>query len=220
MKVAASIAALLLASSAMAVTVGETYDAVIAEKGRPLSFIGGGSLQLLTYPDCVIKLRDGCVVSMRAPDQPSTPVAEPQPPAKAAAVRSPAIEDYTQDPTWETDYAHALARAHQEHRHLFLFFTGSDWCVWCKKLETEVIETHAFTQYARDHLVLVELDFPKEKAQSDDLRAQNHKLQHKYHVRGYPTIMVLDSEGNMLGQLGYQKGGPDPFIERLRSFGD
>jgi hypothetical protein len=34
-------------------------------------------------------------------------------------------------------------------------------------------------------------------------------------VEGYPTIIVLNSEGKKVGELGYQTGGPKPFIAQL-----
>jgi protein disulfide-isomerase len=34
-------------------------------------------------------------------------------------------------------------------------------------------------------------------------------------VQGYPTIIVLNSEGRKVGELGYMEGGPDAFIAEL-----
>ena len=61
----------------------------------------------------------------------------------------------------------------------------------------------------------VEIDFPNKKKQSDELKTANHALQKKYGIKGYPTIIVLDSEGKNVGQLGYMKGGPKAFIAEL-----
>lgn len=117
--------------------------------------------------------------------------------------------------TWTTDYPKALAQAKAEQRHVFLFFTGSDWCVWCKRLNAEILSTPEFAKYAAEKLVLVELDFPRSKELPPALKAQNEKLAEKFSIEGYPTVIVLDSDGKTAGQLGYQEGGPGPFIEAL-----
>ena len=63
--------------------------------------------------------------------------------------------------------------------------------------------------------MLLEVDFPKKKEQSADLKKTNQALQKQYQIRGYPTIIVLNSEGKKVGQLGYMPGGPKAFIAAL-----
>ncbi len=119
---------------------------------------------------------------------------------------------------WKTDYAAALQQAKAENRHVFLFFTGSDWCGWCKRLNKEILSTPEFAQYAKEKLILVELDFPKKRKLTATVKAQNAKLADKYKIEGYPTVIILDGNGNKVGRLGYQEGGPGPFIARLGTF--
>lgn len=116
---------------------------------------------------------------------------------------------------WQTDYAAALKQAKAENRRVFLFFTGSDWCVWCKRLNKEILSTPEFAQYSREKLILVELDFPKKRKLPAMVKNQNAKLADRYKIEGYPAVIVLDSSGNKLGEMGYQEGGPGPFIARL-----
>jgi thioredoxin-related protein len=54
---------------------------------------------------------------------------------------------------------------------------------------------------------LVELDFPRGKEQPKDLKAQNKALSEKYGIRGFPTILVLSPEGELIEKTGYQRGG-------------
>jgi protein disulfide-isomerase len=116
---------------------------------------------------------------------------------------------------WDDDYEKALAKAKTEKKMVLLDFTGSDWCSWCMKLDKEVFSKKEFKDYAKDNLVLVEVDFPQAKRLPKKTQEQNEKLQKEHSVRGYPTIIVLDSEGKKVGQLGYQEGGPAPFIAKL-----
>jgi protein disulfide-isomerase len=116
---------------------------------------------------------------------------------------------------WDDDYDKALAQAKTEKKLVLLDFTGSDWCGWCIKLDKEVFSKPEFKSYAKDNLVLVEVDFPQAKRQSKKLKEQNEKLKQEHGIKGYPTIIMLNSEGKKVGQLGYIEGGPKAFIAKL-----
>ena len=116
---------------------------------------------------------------------------------------------------WLTDLPQAQAKAKEENKLVMLDFTGSDWCGWCIKLNKEVFSQPEFADYAKKNLVLVEVDFPRSKPQSAALKKANAALQDKYKIEGYPTIIVLNSAGKKVGELGYQPGGPKPFIAEL-----
>ncbi len=117
---------------------------------------------------------------------------------------------------WVTDLPAAQAKAKKEKRMVLVNFTGSDWCSWCKKLQKEVFGTKEFDAYAAEKLVLVELDFPSQKKQSDELKKTNEALQEKFKVQGFPTILVLDGEGKELWrQVGYMSGGVEAWVAKL-----
>jgi protein disulfide-isomerase len=120
-----------------------------------------------------------------------------------------------EDLQWLTDVPKAQAQAKSEKKLVMLDFTGSDWCGWCIKLHNEVFSKPEFSEYAKKNLVLVEVDFPQKKQQSEQLKKANLALQEKYKIEGYPTIVVLDGEGKKVGELGYQPGGPKAFIAEL-----
>jgi thioredoxin-related protein len=116
---------------------------------------------------------------------------------------------------WTTDAVTAQAKAKAEKKLVLLDFTGSDWCGWCIKLNKEIFSTPEFIQYAKDNLVLVEVDFPRKKQLSSEQKKANNALGEKYGIKGYPTIIVLDGEGKKVGKLGYMKDGPKAFIAAL-----
>jgi protein disulfide-isomerase len=120
------------------------------------------------------------------------------------------------DPTWLTDFQKAQAEAKSSHKLLLLNFTGSDWCGWCMRLQAEVFSKPEFAEYAKQNLVLLEVDFPRAKALSSEVRKQNAALAEKYGVEGFPTIVVLNGDGNPVGLLGYMRGGPSVFIDQLK----
>ena len=114
--------------------------------------------------------------------------------------------------SWGTDYKAALEKASKENKSVLLDFTGSDWCPWCKKLQKDVFSQDAFKEYAKKKLVLVEVDFPRGKEQSEELKAQNQALQAQYHVQGYPTLILLDPQGKILKQYTGSFDAPSAFI--------
>ncbi len=116
---------------------------------------------------------------------------------------------------WTTDFAKAQEQAKSEKKMVLMNFTGSDWCGWCMKLDKEVFSQQAFKDYAAKNLVLVEVDFPQKKKQSAELKKANQALQKRYKIQGYPTLIVLNSEGKQAGELGYMPGGPKAFLGEL-----
>ena len=120
---------------------------------------------------------------------------------------------------WITDVPKALDRAKSEQKVVLLDFTGSDWCGWCKRIDKEVFSTTEFKEYATKNLVLVEVDFPRQKKLSPELKKANDALQNRYKVEGFPTFVVLNGEGREIGrQVGYLEGGSKAFIAKLETF--
>lgn len=116
---------------------------------------------------------------------------------------------------WSSDYSKSMEQAKAEKKLMLLDFTGSDWCGWCIKLDKEVFSKPAFKDYAKKNLVLVEVDFPRNKHLAKKVKDQNDKLAAEHGIQGYPTIVVLNSDGKKIGELGYMEGGPDAFIAAL-----
>jgi thioredoxin-related protein len=119
---------------------------------------------------------------------------------------------------WKTDYTAALAEAAKENKMVLLDFTGSDWCGWCIKLQKDTFSKPDFKKFAQESLVLVELDFPRGKTQSDELKKQNEELAEKFGVQGFPTLVLLDPQGKEATRnVGYFQGGPEAFIQWVES---
>lgn len=120
---------------------------------------------------------------------------------------------------WHTDMNEAIKIANKENKALLLLFTGSDWCGWCKRLQSEVFKTSDFEKWSTN-VVLVELDFPKRIAQDAQVKSQNQQLKSMFQVRGYPTVFFVapekkkDGKINLksLGRTGYVKGGPEKWL--------
>ena len=96
-------------------------------------------------------------------------------------------------------------------------FTGSDWCGWCIKLHDEVFNTPEFQAWADSSVVLLELDFPQNKAQDSAIEEQNSRLAKKYNVQGFPTVLFIDGNEKVVAKYGYDRGGPTQWINKAKS---
>jgi thioredoxin-related protein len=122
--------------------------------------------------------------------------------------------------TWHTDMEKAISISQKEKKPIMLFFTGSDWCGWCIRLQKEVFKTPEFIEWAKANVVLVDVDFPKVNNQSEATKTQNNMLQQQFGVQGYPTCWFVKPEKNKegkynltrLGSQGYLAGGPTTWI--------
>jgi thioredoxin-related protein len=130
---------------------------------------------------------------------------------------------------WYTDVAKANEESQKTKKPIFAFFTGSDWCGWCKKLQADVFSKKEFITWAKKNVILLELDFPRTKAQPQELMQQNAGLQQAFQVRGYPTIWIFNlgqdpktkqfNQINALGSCGYPQGA-EPGKEEVKFLKD
>jgi protein disulfide-isomerase len=122
--------------------------------------------------------------------------------------------DSEETANWQTDYKTALKLAAYEKKPVLMDFTGSDWCRWCIKLDEEIFSKPKFQQFASEHLILLKVDFPENIPQSDKLKKQNNNLDTKFQVEGYPTLILIDSNGKEIERTrGYISGGPKALID-------
>lgn len=117
---------------------------------------------------------------------------------------------------WTTDYQQALAAASAAGKPILVNFTGSDWCIWCKRLMNEVFTKDEFINYAKENLILLKLDFPRSLPQTPEEKQQNEELAKKFQIQGFPTILVLDKDGMEKARTGYQQGGAENYVKHLQ----
>ncbi len=115
---------------------------------------------------------------------------------------------------WQTDFEAAKKMAKKEKKPMFLLFTGSDWCPYCFVIEEEIINTTKFREYASENLIMVYLDFPNRFQLSEELTKQNEKLAGVYGVGGFPTVVMTNADGKMLG-VAQRTDNPKSFIKNI-----
>ncbi len=145
---------------------------------------------------------------------------------------------------WLVNYEEVYEKSIKENKPIMANFTGSDWCGWCKKLKKAVFDTKVFKEWAKDNVILFELDYPRRTPQDPVIKQQNRELQQTFRqvVRGYPTVLVFKVERsykddgtkdkdniillpntqlvmNGQGRLGYM-GDPNSFINKAQAIID
>ncbi len=137
-------------------------------------------------------------------------------PALPAA--QPAASNQTQNAAlnWTTNYDQALKDSKATGKPVVLFFTGSDWCGWCHKLEDEVLSNESFVKSLGKEYIFVKLDYPINTKLDSATEAQNKRLQAKYQIKGYPHIIVIDGDENILFTGGYAKGGGAKYASSMK----
>jgi len=118
--------------------------------------------------------------------------------------------------TWLGDFNVAKIDAIKEHKRILINFSGSDWCGPCIRLRKEILETGTFDDYAKDHLVLVRADFPRQKKNqlSKEQIKLNESLADKYNAEGkFPYTLLVDENGKVLKTWdGFPNESPEQFV--------
>ena len=107
---------------------------------------------------------------------------------------------------WTMDYDAAVKAAKESKTPLFVLFTGSDWCQWCKVMDNQVFSKPEWQLYAKANLYLAYIDFPQDsKLVPEKYKSRNEKLQEEMEVEGYPTMILMDENGKELARLEAEK---------------
>lgn len=116
---------------------------------------------------------------------------------------------------WTMDAPAAMQLSKESGKPLFICFTGSDWCGWCKLMDEKVFSTDTWKKYSKENMVTVWLDFPRNKDLVPEAnRAKNEELAKKYEVQGFPTYVIADADGNEIDRLSASREyTPETFIK-------
>lgn len=148
-----------------------------------------------------------------APQAEAAPAGNEQTPAPSF---EEAMSAY-QNGTWITDWDQALAFSKELGRPVLVNFTGSDWCGWCIKLKDEVFSQKAFIDYAKENLIMLTLDFPRQKKLPVEQQAANQRLAEQYGIEGFPTIVFVSETGKEINRTGYQAGGAEKYVSHIKT---
>jgi len=120
---------------------------------------------------------------------------------------------------WTTNYKKSMAKAKLEKKPVLLLFTGSDWCPPCQRLHRVIFDSKEFEKYSKDNLVIIKADFPRRRKNRLSLEQtlHNENLMEKFGVRGFPTTLILDTNGNVLDKkVGFSGVTPKQYINDIK----
>ena len=125
---------------------------------------------------------------------------------------------------WHYDLDEAEKLAQQEHRHILLNFSGSDWCGPCIRMHSEIFAKDVFLRMADSGLILVNADFPRMKKNQLPARQQqlNDAMADKYNSHGkFPLTVLLTADGRVLKTWdGFPDVSPEEFTQQIRTIID
>ena len=175
---------------------------------------------LLTLTACQ-KGQDKNKIEVKTPTQEETAAVDTEVEVTETAETATEPEEGTvmpeDDGIWTVNMDFAKKIAKEKDLNLLILFTGSDWCHWCKKLNEEVFSQDEFQQEVVKQFVPVKLDFPSAVKFPEEIRKSYEAEMKKYGVRGYPTVVLTDCEGNAFAVCGYQPGGAEGYLTMLNN---
>ena len=112
----------------------------------------------------------------------------------------------TDELKWEHTLSSALEIAKKEKKHVLVDFYGPKWGA-CQRMETGTFLQEKVIQYVGQNFIPLKYESGRDAEQFM-----------RFNVRGTPTFLVLDADGNETRRLlGYYS--PDEFIEQLETAG-
>lgn len=98
----------------------------------------------------------------------------------------------------KTSWNDVLALAKKENKPIFLDISTS-WCGYCKKMKSTVFTNAEVSEYYNSTFINVSVDAEK---------GEGIMLAKKYGVKGYPTFVFIDPNGELIMQTsGYRASG-------------
>lgn len=193
----------LMKNALLAVKIGDSKNEVVAELGPPRSTIGIGSREILSYGTGKVVLTDGKVSAADALITKS-PVLAVTPPKSTSVVKAPVPQraaTRTGKAHWYTNLAHAKSAAARSNKRILTLFTGSDWCPPCQTFEAEVAHDQLFAGIFASSFVFYKCDWLRYTPQPPAVEQEVSRARREYGISQYPTLMVLNAEGEELDEV-------------------
>jgi len=102
-----------------------------------------------------------------------------------------AVPSFADEVAWVKDFNVALKQAEEQRKFVVLDMSAS-WCGFCRRMAREVYPDPKFVEFSRSHV------FIRLFADTDP---QGPELAARFKVRGFPTILILNAQGQEVGRL-------------------
>lgn len=129
---------------------------------------------------------------------------------------------------WESSETIARQRSVREGKPVLIWFTDSNTSPMCKALSQELFSTNEFGNWATEKVVRLKVDavvkITDPDMSIDDASALEYRrrdynlaLKKRYKVMGYPSLIMLNPSGEVVGRYrGYKRGGAEMLWGQLK----
>lgn len=115
---------------------------------------------------------------------------------------------------WLRSYSEAVALSQSTSKPILILFTGTGWCPACMKLEREVVSNPEFAQLVSQKFVFLKADFP-DYSERSVMASPFKPLLDRYGIDAFPTLVVINANGQKLYTVNYRNGGPKDYAQEL-----
>jgi len=115
---------------------------------------------------------------------------------------------------WLHSYSEAVSLSQSTSKPIVILFTGTSWCPACMKLEREVISNPEFSKSVGQKFIFLKAEFP-EYSESSVMASPYKPLLDRYNVNAFPTLVVVNANGQKLYTVNYKSGGPNVYAQEL-----
>ena len=121
---------------------------------------------------------------------------------------------------WHLEFEEGQAAAVRDGKDLLIDFGGSDWCLPCQRLKERVFGRPEFVERARKEFALVDIDLPFRSPISADRKARYQKLQERYGINSFPTVVLATADGRPYARATYREAiaTPEAYWAYLKPF--
>lgn len=116
---------------------------------------------------------------------------------------------------WKSDLKEAFREAGVSNKNVLLFFSVSDACDLCRRLDNVVFQSDEFREYASENLILVKMDF--RNASSN--KAEQLLIVEKYNKDGFfPWVVILNENQKVVAKLPiYDDQSARQYVSQIQS---
>src|SRR5882724_5285748 len=110
----------------------------------------------------------------------------------------------------------AFAYSMQKNLPVLLIFSGSDWCLPCKRIEKNILTDTVFKKYAQKELITFIADFPQKKKLSVSQKESNEKLADEFNPKGiFPLLLLVKPNRTIVASLEYENYSSGDFVKQI-----
>ncbi len=109
---------------------------------------------------------------------------------------------------WMTDDKAAFKKASQENKPLFVDFYA-DWCLPCLEMEKNAFSKPEVQTYLTQNFIPLKINCTEETPQCN-------QMVDRYKVIGWPTMIILDSKGNLLKKYVGESWNAKEFLKNVQ----